>query len=160
MTRSSAVPSSYTARWNVGVRQPALEPSDVAASVSSGSGSDTTNRKYCSSCNACRKSRVKCSGGQPCQRCAACFTPSTCVYSLSQRRGKRKASDGVLSEGSAQQDVLNPFNNSASYFMGMPDGWIDPNEAFALPPNESTDLVSVITRFDGDPISVDLAYRF
>lgn len=90
MTTSNRIPSTYTTRWNPQAHQPStLAP----GSTSSGSTSDRLHpRKYNTSCNSCRKSRVKCSGGVPCRRCVASSNASSCVYSISQRRGKHKAS--------------------------------------------------------------------
>ncbi|KAK5996781.1 hypothetical protein PT974_02123 [Cladobotryum mycophilum] len=91
MVNSSQIPSSYTSQWKAGDRQPSV-------SVRSGSGSDregfsAPEPRYCSSCSNCRRSRVKCSGGHPCQRCAKSSDPSSCVYKVSQRHGKRKANN-------------------------------------------------------------------
>ncbi|KAJ3540263.1 hypothetical protein NM208_g5140 [Fusarium decemcellulare] len=96
MTASSGVPSSFTTRWSAHTHQPLH---NTALSTSSTSSSTTTDishpPKYNTSCNSCRKSRVKCSGGVPCQRCATSSNPSLCVYSVSQRRGKRKATEDL-----------------------------------------------------------------
>ncbi|KAI8721234.1 hypothetical protein NCS52_00570300 [Fusarium sp. LHS14.1] len=90
MTTSNGIPSTYTTRWNPQAHQPAtLTPGSTS---SSGTSDLVHPRKYNTSCNTCRKSRVKCSGGVPCRRCVASSNPSACVYSISQRRGKRKAS--------------------------------------------------------------------
>ncbi|EEU39720.1 uncharacterized protein NECHADRAFT_79498 [Fusarium vanettenii 77-13-4] len=90
MTTSTGIPSTYTTRWNPQTHQPStLTPGSTTSS-------DTADlvhpRKYNTSCNSCRKSRVKCSGGVPCRRCVSSSNASSCVYSISQRRGKRKAS--------------------------------------------------------------------
>ncbi|KAF5009391.1 hypothetical protein FDECE_4382 [Fusarium decemcellulare] len=96
MTASNGVPSSFTTRWSAHIHQPSQ---NAALSTSSTSSSTTTDighpPKYNTSCNSCRKSRVKCSGGVPCQRCAISSNPSLCVYSISQRRGKRKATEDL-----------------------------------------------------------------
>ncbi|KAF4461106.1 hypothetical protein FALBO_12098 [Fusarium albosuccineum] len=96
MTASNAVPSSFTTRWSAHTHQPLQ---NTALSTSSTSSSTTTGishlPKYNTSCNSCRKSRVKCSGGVPCQRCATSSNPPLCIYSISQRRGKRKATEDL-----------------------------------------------------------------
>lgn len=93
MTTSNGIPSTYTTRWNPQARQPAvITPSSTS---SSGTSDLVHPRKYNTSCNSCRKSRVKCSGGVPCRRCVASSNPTSCVYSISQRRGKRKANNGM-----------------------------------------------------------------
>ncbi|KAK3311725.1 uncharacterized protein B0T15DRAFT_424431 [Chaetomium strumarium] len=93
MPASSGVPPAYTSRWKVN----SLQTSGRSRHA------DISNRtvtpqpaicKYNTSCNACRKARVKCSRGNPCRRCATAAEPESCVYSISRRRGKRKASDG------------------------------------------------------------------
>lgn len=91
MTTSNGIPSTYTTRWNPQTHQPTttLTPSSTS---SSGTSNLVHPRKYNTSCNSCRKSRVKCSGGVPCRRCVSSSNASSCVYSISQRRGKRKAS--------------------------------------------------------------------
>ncbi|KAH8879935.1 hypothetical protein GQ53DRAFT_833747 [Thozetella sp. PMI_491] len=86
MVSSSEVPSSYTLRWNAR----AGRANRRSSSTESASG-QALRPKYCASCNRCRQSRVKCSGGTPCSRCARLPDPSSCVYSISQRRGKHKA---------------------------------------------------------------------
>ncbi|KNG89655.1 hypothetical protein ANOM_002349 [Aspergillus nomiae NRRL 13137] len=45
--------------------------------------------RLCSACDACRQSRVKCTGGNPCQRCGN--NGANCHYSVSMRNGRLKA---------------------------------------------------------------------
>lgn len=45
--------------------------------------------RLCSACDACRQSRVKCTGGNPCQRCGN--NGANCHYSVSLRNGRLKA---------------------------------------------------------------------
>ncbi|KAM6540151.1 hypothetical protein FALCPG4_001889 [Fusarium falciforme] len=92
MTTSNGIPSTYTTRWNPQAHQPATLTLTPGSTSSSGTSDLVHPRKYNTSCNSCRKSRVKCSGGVPCRRCVASSNASSCVYSISQRRGKRKAS--------------------------------------------------------------------
>lgn len=104
MVNSNAVPSSYTLQWNASVAtsasgssanapQGALpNTSDSNEPPSTSRGQGTARARYNTSCNNCRRSRVRCSGGSPCQRCASLHDASGCVYRLSQRHGKRKAS--------------------------------------------------------------------
>ncbi|KAI5920514.1 hypothetical protein F4810DRAFT_682268 [Camillea tinctor] len=118
MVNSREIPSSYVGQWNAGTRQTRVRsPADSGATVGS-SGANGSRRKYCSSCNPCKKSRVKCSGGSPCQRCACSSDSSACVYSLSQRRGKRKASihefDGVPQQSASYQTLNQPDSRSPS----------------------------------------------
>lgn len=84
MPASSNVPTSYSSRWRANGAQ-TTSPSSA--------NPHSPAAKYNTSCNACRKARVKCSGGKPCRKCAASAAPESCVYSVSRRRGKRKASD-------------------------------------------------------------------
>lgn len=92
MTTFNGIPSTYTSRWNPQAHQPATLTPTPGSTSSSGTSDLVHPRKYNTSCNSCRRSRVKCSGGVPCRRCVASSKPSSCVYSISQRRGKRKAS--------------------------------------------------------------------
>lgn len=133
MTNSKNVPSSYTARWDAGIRQPAREAS-LAVSATSSPSSDQTQRKYCSSCNTCRKLRVKCSGGHPCQRCTTSPDPSLCVYNLSQRRGKRKAHGALL--GSVREQGLT--QQSLSTLFSTPDAWVEPQDSLEVTSKESS----------------------
>lgn len=88
MAHFNGIPDTYTTRWNTH-----STPINSSASRSL----STQIRKYNTSCDRCRKSRVKCSGGVPCRRCAS-SPGSPCVYSLSQRRGKKRVcSSNVLS---------------------------------------------------------------
>ncbi|KAF5530410.1 hypothetical protein FNAPI_13570 [Fusarium napiforme] len=88
MTHFNGIPDAYTTRWNTH-----STPINSSASRSP----STQTRKYNTSCDRCRKSRVKCSGGVPCRRCAS-SSASPCVYSVSQRRGKKRAcTSSVLS---------------------------------------------------------------
>lgn len=105
MVNSTAVPSSYTLQWNASVvpsvsgssadaPQGPLVPntSDSNEPPSTNRAQGTARARYNTSCNNCRRARVRCSGGSPCQRCANLHDASGCVYRLSQRHGKRKAS--------------------------------------------------------------------
>ncbi|VUC23453.1 unnamed protein product [Clonostachys rosea] len=83
MTSAKGVPANLTSRWNINTRRSPSAPTVGNSSV----------RKLNASCNGCRKSRVKCSGGHPCQRCVASPGPCPCIYSVSQRRGKHKANE-------------------------------------------------------------------
>ncbi|EXL61177.1 hypothetical protein FOCG_00376 [Fusarium oxysporum f. sp. radicis-lycopersici 26381] len=95
MTPSNGIPDAYTTRWNT-------HSTPINSSASRSPSSSTQTRKYNTSCDGCRKSRVKCSGGVPCRRCATSYISSTCVYSLSQRRGKKRAgTNNVLSASNA-----------------------------------------------------------
>ena len=88
MTPANVIPATYTTRWNTH-----STPINSFASRSL----LTQTRKYNTSCDRCRRSRVKCSGGVPCRRCAS-SSESPCVYSLSKRRGKKRAyTSNVLS---------------------------------------------------------------
>jgi hypothetical protein len=92
MNTINGVPTTYTTRWNTRIHPHQQD-----------SSSRTHLRKYNTSCNTCRKSRVKCSGGVPCHRCATSPKELPCVYSLSQRRGKKKA---VSNEAGDWQNYL------------------------------------------------------
>lgn len=104
MVNSSAVPSSYTLQWNASIapsvggssaNAPQRTVPNTSNSIeppSTSRGQGTARARYNTSCNNCRRSRVRCSGGSPCQRCASLPDAAGCVYRLSQRHGKRKAS--------------------------------------------------------------------
>ena len=73
--------------------------------------------RYNAACNACRKSRVKCRGGMPCERCAN--AGSTCVYSVSKRRGRRKTTRSATPYETLflnQLDSLPGFSTEESSF--------------------------------------------
>ncbi|KAE8353622.1 hypothetical protein BDV28DRAFT_103535 [Aspergillus coremiiformis] len=72
MVSSSDVPSHLSNSWK------ATEASSRRSSP-----------RLCSACDACRQSRVKCTGGSPCQRCGN--NGATCHYSVSLRNGRLKA---------------------------------------------------------------------
>ncbi|KAI0007344.1 hypothetical protein F4779DRAFT_592461 [Xylariaceae sp. FL0662B] len=118
MVNSREIPSGYTVQWNAGTRQTPTRPPSVHGPTVGSSDSNGSQRKYCSSCNSCKKSRVKCSGGSPCQRCAGSSDPSACVYSVSQRRGKRKAGlhefDGFSQQAASYQALSQPDSHSSS----------------------------------------------
>ncbi|CAG9988329.1 unnamed protein product [Clonostachys byssicola] len=95
MTSAKGVPANLTSRWNINTRRSPSAPAVVNSSA----------RKLNASCNGCRKLRVKCSGGQPCQRCTASPTPCACIYSISQRRGKHKATEPASQHTSAMADL-------------------------------------------------------
>ncbi|KAE8153892.1 hypothetical protein BDV25DRAFT_148621 [Aspergillus avenaceus] len=63
-------PSKYSANWKA-------------------NPSRRSSPRLCSACDACRQSRVKCTGGTPCRRCGN--NGSTCHYSISLRQGRLKA---------------------------------------------------------------------
>ncbi|KAJ8127391.1 hypothetical protein O1611_g6244 [Lasiodiplodia mahajangana] len=85
MVNSTWIPSSYTTRWRAARRQSLPQPPTQAAS-----GSPV--QVYNSSCTHCARSRVRCSGGKPCERCGKnLLDPFLCVYEPSRRHGKRRA---------------------------------------------------------------------
>ena len=60
--------------------------------------------RYNTACDSCRSSRVKCSGGSPCDKCAfSVNSPSSCVYSISKRRGKHRAIKNTASNAAPKQ---------------------------------------------------------
>lgn len=115
MVNSSEIPSSYTTKWNIGTHQPPTQTPVYDGSL---------RPRYNSSCNNCRKSRVKCSGGTPCERCTKIASASSCVYKICQRHGKRKARhiDTGL-EGSISQEAT-----VGASFLSTPI----PNDSFSL----------------------------
>ncbi|KAE8413737.1 hypothetical protein BDV36DRAFT_299706 [Aspergillus pseudocaelatus] len=72
MVSSSEVPSHLSTSWK------ATE-----------APSRRSSPRLCSACDACRQSRVKCTGGNPCQRCGN--NGANCHYSVSLRNGRLKA---------------------------------------------------------------------
>ncbi|KAI1384846.1 uncharacterized protein F4822DRAFT_374721 [Hypoxylon trugodes] len=131
MVNSRGIPSHYTAQWKAG---PITRTSSDNRIITRPQRSDNNQLRYCSSCNKCRKSRVRCTGGSPCQRCAESLDPSLCVYSVSQRHGRRKASARGL-EGFAQhvnpQQVLQSSASSSDPSLqdGQSDGGNDTFQA-------------------------------
>lgn len=134
MPSSNRVPTNYTGRWRVDSPQSAARGPDAT-------GPDlppvSAAQKYNTSCNSCREARVKCSGGIPCQRCAANDDMSMCAYSVSRRRGKRKASDGPhpeLGAGSEATTGLDPLDitslglDTAALDQMVLHGWPGPHE--------------------------------
>ncbi|KAI1375838.1 hypothetical protein F4677DRAFT_420960 [Hypoxylon crocopeplum] len=103
MVNSSEIPSNFTTQWKAGASQPPLSASNESGAVSQTEDSSAAGLKYRSSCNKCRVLRVKCSGGNPCQRCADSPDLTSCVYGVSQRRGRRKA--GTRGLGDPNRDV-------------------------------------------------------
>lgn len=107
------VPTSYRGRWKSSAHLPTQSP---ALTVLGGAPvthmePDSIPLKLNSSCVQCRKSKVKCTGGNPCKRCELSQTPSACTYNASRRRGKRKADDSniewrVQQTGDSSQDIL------------------------------------------------------
>ena len=89
MPRSNSIPPCYTSRWKTGIA--AHSPASPKGLGPSHATASSPGRKLNASCDGCRTSRVKCSGGMPCHRCAASAKSSACTYSISQRRGKHKA---------------------------------------------------------------------
>ncbi|KAB8223693.1 hypothetical protein BDV33DRAFT_30270 [Aspergillus novoparasiticus] len=72
MVSSSEVPSHLSTSWK------ATE-----------APSRRSSPRLCSACDACRQSRVKCTGGNPCRRCGN--NGANCHYSVSLRNGRLKA---------------------------------------------------------------------
>lgn len=112
------VPASYRGRWDSSAYLPTQSPALIflsGAPVPS-MESESVPPKLNTSCVQCRKSKVKCTGGNPCKRCELSQTPSTCIYDASRRRGKRKAGDSnagwhVQQTGASSRNVL--FDNLA-----------------------------------------------
>lgn len=93
MVRNNQTPGSYTLQWKTEISPP-LNAAASGQSLSSESQDLVKSRlRYCSACNNCKRSRVKCSGGNPCRRCADSSHPSQCIYRTSQRQGRRKANN-------------------------------------------------------------------
>lgn len=91
MTVLSEVPALYRTRWNSSTTFTFPGPGSFEPKPSN--APDSTPHKLNTSCVNCRNSRVKCTGGNPCNRCAASSHSLHCEYGVSRRRGKRKASD-------------------------------------------------------------------
>lgn len=89
MVSSAEVPNQFVLRWN-GVKSKSLtthhEHNNTKRTSSSSSGSGSKLR---SACDSCRVARVRCRGGNPCQRCRG--HGSHCQYSPSLRNGRWKA---------------------------------------------------------------------
>jgi hypothetical protein len=64
-------------------------PSHLSTSWKATDTSRRLSPRLCSACDSCRQSRVKCTGGSPCQRCGN--NGATCHYSVSLRNGRLKA---------------------------------------------------------------------
>ncbi|KAI0113630.1 hypothetical protein GGR51DRAFT_506094 [Nemania sp. FL0031] len=90
MVNSTWIPSSYTTRWRAARRQSLPQPPTQTV------GSPAV-QVYNSSCTHCARSRVRCSGGKPCERCEKnLLDPFLCVYEPSRRHGKRRARECVV----------------------------------------------------------------
>ncbi|EHK51067.1 hypothetical protein TRIATDRAFT_178083, partial [Trichoderma atroviride IMI 206040] len=107
------VPASYRGRWDSSACLPTQSPAPTFLSGAPVSimESDSIPPKLNSSCVQCRKSKVKCTGGNPCRRCESSLDPSACTYNASRRRGKRKADDSniewhVQQAGVSSQNIL------------------------------------------------------
>lgn len=124
-----SVPGQYIGRWNANVQPSTRNGSSVTASeMSSIAQSHIERPKLNTSCNGCRASRVKCSGGKPCKRCAASSSSLLCTYSISRRRGKRKAvnspsSDSIASTLAQAPEEVRDTNAGQSQPM-YGDNWI------------------------------------
>ncbi|KAI0130138.1 hypothetical protein BJ170DRAFT_302603 [Xylariales sp. AK1849] len=130
MASSGEIPSSYTLQWDAGIR-----PTSDAQGVL-----NTTRLRYRSSCNNCRKSRVKCSGGTPCRRCATSPNASQCIYSISQRHGKHKASsdqnpEAVLQRGTSY--LCPPSSSCSSSVVSVPDNHLGFGETLQFTPSQA-----------------------
>lgn len=147
MTVSAEVPAVYRTRWNSNNAQAVTSPGLGVHDHPSRSGDapDSTPRKLNASCVNCRKSRVKCTGGSPCDRCAVSSHSLYCEYGVSRRRGKRKASDGdsnalrptQTSTGHAiTSDNESGFNESVPLGLNVQDGPRDAWRGFGLSGND------------------------
>jgi hypothetical protein len=142
MVFSKQVASAYTSRWNANVSTLPRRV-DISAPPSPLGG---VRSKYNSSCNSCRRSRVKCSGGNPCQRCATSKNFSSCAYSISRRRGKRRASDSQASDmQNSSGHLVIPISSNESPELDMIniDHWVGFNENLWSGLNDSTQVSSI-----------------
>lgn len=113
MPALNEVPASYRGRWDSSACLPTQLPAltFLSGAPVSSMESDSMPPKLNTSCVQCRKSKVKCTGGNPCKRCELSQAPSACTYDASRRRGKRKADDSniewhVQKTGDSSHDVL------------------------------------------------------
>jgi len=92
MVSSSQVPDQCLINWNPLRESPdhdeAMSPISSGGSTPGGSRPHTSKRLR-TACDLCRQSRIKCSGGSTCQRCAG--NGLKCNYGVSLRNGRLKA---------------------------------------------------------------------
>ncbi|OGM48591.1 hypothetical protein ABOM_002470 [Aspergillus bombycis] len=127
MVSSSDVPSHLSTSWKA-----AEAPSR------------RSSPRLCSACDACRQSRVKCTGGNPCQRCGN--NGANCHYSVSLRNGRLKANR-----------VQKPVAQASPPYSGSPTGRHNRGNSRDLHLNDSlsanTDTISAPQSVSNDGLS-------
>lgn len=140
MVTSREVPNAFTCHWKVDASQSSSPNSIAANSPDFGIPRPKVSRqKYRTSCDTCRRSRVKCSGGNPCQRCDSLSQSSCCKYGMSQRQGKRKAAASLPTTPEVQQSIVSSEHvQFGSVFQSthMMDGSLGPDEPTLYPSTE------------------------
>ena len=108
----------------------ATEPDEKAENIPSESESTTSSladstpkkglRQLKKTCEACAKSKVKCNGKLPCERCNK--RGSLCVYELEQKRGRRTGStqESDFSKSIRLDGMSNPRPNQPGLPGGLP----------------------------------------
>jgi hypothetical protein len=102
MVSSSQVPNERLVNWNPLRESPAH--GEAMSPISSDGSTLSNSRPHTSkslrtACDLCRQSRIKCSGGSTCQRCAS--NGLKCNYGVSLRNGRLKATAGSISSSSS-----------------------------------------------------------
>ncbi|KAJ5509899.1 hypothetical protein N7453_002002 [Penicillium expansum] len=96
----------------------------MSPSESVSSRVDPKPRKFRSACDSCHRSKTRCSGGNPCNRCQEFMT--RCTYSYSVRAGKPK--------GSRCRKTLERERRAAM----AEESHSTPREEHAIPPEDDT----------------------
>lgn len=113
MVSSTDVPGQYMISWKTGEEDSTSPSSIITAEQAARFARRSSSSRLCSACDGCRQARVKCGGGNPCQRCKG--NSLRCHYSISMRNGRLKATR------IRQQDNANPNQNSTSTGQTEPD---------------------------------------
>ncbi|KAB8237347.1 Zn(II)2Cys6 transcription factor domain-containing protein [Aspergillus alliaceus] len=127
MVTSSEVPSHLSSSWKT-----------------TEASSRRSSPRLCSACDACRHSRVKCTGGSPCQRCGNNGT--ICHYSVSLRNGRLKANRVQKPVAQASPPSANSHGRGGSRDLGLTNGINPPTLPISRPVPTDT-----LSRCDTDP---------
>ncbi|KUI71286.1 Thiamine repressible genes regulatory protein thi5 [Cytospora mali] len=92
----------------------------ASPSGSNSSASQTTQRLRLA-CDPCHRAKVRCSGGNPCQRCHDMSNPSECNYSYMAKLGKPKGSRNKKTLAASRPDLhRNPASEPGPSGQPMP----------------------------------------
>ena len=112
MVSSDDVPEEFLITWN-----PSLNCSGIGnGTCSSANRRQSEPTKLCSACDSCRQARVRCGGGDTCQRCSN--NNLHCHYSSSRRSGRLKATQVRRREGHPNRQMAQPLINQQTDLAG------------------------------------------